>query len=77
MLWKSDQDDDEVVGDVGTCIQRNGQAGGGGARTHGVVREGPQQQPGQQPDVGDTLDEFFRTVGEKEESQVTLCSLFC
>lgn len=54
---------------MGTCIQRNGQAGGGGVRTHGIVSEGPQKQPGQQTNVGDTLDEFFRSVREEGSVQ--------
>lgn len=47
---------------MGTCIQRYGQAGGGGVWTHCIVSEGPQKQPGQQTDVRDTLDEFFRSM---------------
>lgn len=64
-----------MVRNVGTCIQRNGQAGGGGVRTHGIVSEGPQKQPGQQTDVGDTLDEFFRSVEKKEVFKVILWSV--
>lgn len=28
------------------------------------MSEGPEKQPGQKTDVGDTLDEFFRSVRE-------------
>lgn len=51
-----------MVCDVGTCIQRYWKAGGGGIGTDRIMGEGPQEQPGQQPDVGDTFDEFFRSV---------------
>lgn len=64
-----------MVCNMGTCIQRNGQAGGGGVRTHGIVSEGPQKQPGQQTDVGDTLNEFFRSV--REEGSVKGDFMFC
>lgn len=47
---------------MGTCIQRYWKAGGGGIGADRIMGEGPQEQPGQQPDVGDTLDEFFRSV---------------
>lgn len=50
---------------MGACIQRYGEAGRGGIGTDGIMREGPQKQPGQQPDVGDTLNEFFRSVREE------------
>lgn len=55
-----------MVGNVGACIQRNGKAGRGGIGTDCIVCEGAQKQPGQQPDVGDTLDEFFRSVRGKK-----------
>lgn len=50
---------------MGTCIQRYGQAGRGGIGTHRIMGEGTQKQPGQEPDVGDTLDEFFRSIREE------------
>lgn len=56
-------------------IQRYGQAGGGGIWTHCVVSEGPQEEPGQQTDVGDTLDEFFRSV--REEGSVKVFYVLC
>lgn len=53
-----------MVCNMGTCIQRYGQAGRGGVWTHRIMSEGPEKQPGQKTDVGDTLDEFFRSVRE-------------
>lgn len=50
---------------MGTCIQRYGQAGRGGIGTHRIMGEGTQKQPGQEPDVGDTLDEFFWSIREE------------
>ena len=39
-------------------VQRDGHAGGG-ALEQGAVRQGPQQQPGELPDVGHALDELL------------------
>lgn len=50
---------------MGTCIQRYGQTQRGGIGAHRVMSEGTQEQPGQQTDVGDTLDEFFRSIREE------------
>lgn len=65
-----------MVCNVGACIQRNGQAGRGGIWAHCIVSEGTQQKPGQQSDVGDTLDEFFRSVREEGVLKMILCFLF-
>lgn len=53
-----------MVCNVGTCIQRYGEAGRGGIWTDCIMSKGTQKQPGQQSDMGDTLNEFFRSVGE-------------
>lgn len=50
---------------MGTCIQRYGQARRGGIWTHCIMSEGPEKQPGQQTDVGDALDELFRSIREE------------
>lgn len=44
LLWEADEDDNEVVGDVGAGIQRNGHAGGG-ALVQGIMGQRAQQQP--------------------------------
>lgn len=62
LLWKSNQDDNEMVCNMRAGIQRYGQARGGGVWTHCIMSEGAQEKPGQQTDAGDTLDEFFRPI---------------
>ena len=47
-----------MVRDVRARVQRDGHAGGG-ALEQGAVRERAQQQPGELPDVGHTLDELL------------------
>lgn len=50
---------------MGTCIQRYWQAGKGGIWTHCIMSEGTQKQPGEQPDVRHTLNEFFWSIREE------------
>lgn len=50
---------------MGTSIQGYGQARRGGIRAHCIVSEGPEQQPGQQPDVGDAFDELLRSTRQR------------
>lgn len=73
LLREADQDDDQMVGDVGAGVQRDGHAGGG-ALVQGAVGQRPQQQPGQLTDVGHALNEFLwpesrkRKVNSDEQS---------
>lgn len=54
-----------MVCNMGTCIQRYGQTGRGGIGTHRIMGKGTQKQPGQEPDVGNTFNEFFRSIREE------------
>lgn len=55
---------------MGAGVQGDGHAGGG-ALVQGAVGQGAQKQPGQLPDVGHALDEFFGSE-EKEERDVRI-----
>lgn len=58
LFWEADEDDDEMIRDVGAGIERDGHAGGG-ALVQGAVCQGSQKEPGQLTDVGHTLDELL------------------